>query len=112
MKFTMLKNRTQIYNENLCKEIFFTAYDGQIDMTSFYEPLTSTSKYMFSRTKWYEVDINHALRKDINNVRKWCKEQFGQHPKNPDAWSRWHSDGFRIRFSNPKDYEWFMLRWS
>jgi hypothetical protein len=91
----MLKKR--IYDTNLCNEIFL--------------PMFSTKpKYKFSRAKWYEAvfDINK-----YTDVVQWCTEQFGPHPRNPDAWSRWnHKYEDRIYFRDSKDYEWFILRWS
>jgi hypothetical protein len=82
-------------NNNLCKEIFL--------------PMKPEPKYKFSRAKWYVVDYNW---RDYDAVREWCTQQFGPHPKNPDAWSRWwHSYADTIRFRDEKDYQWFLLRW-
>jgi len=81
---------------NLCKEIVL--------------PMTPAPKYKFSRAKWYTAEYDW---RDFNGVWKWCEGQFGPHPKNPDAWSRWsHSYADTIRFRDAKDYEWFLLRWA
>lgn len=71
--------------------------------------LRNPTKYKFSRAHWYvaEFDDQYYLE-----VEEWCKEQFGPHPKNPDAWCRWHHTYHnKIHFRDAKDYEWFMLRW-
>jgi hypothetical protein len=68
------------------------------------------TKYKFSRTKWYEADYDWIHYGEVNT---WCKEQFGPHDKNPDAWSRWdHKYEGRIYFRDEKDYVLFMLRWA
>ena len=67
-------------------------------------------KYKFSRAKWYraEFDNRHYFEVDA-----WCSQQFGPHPANPDAWSRWwHKFHNSILFRDEKDYVLFMLRWS
>jgi len=80
-----------------------------------YIPTTMTkpkSKYNFSRAKWYEADLDWVDWKNYGAKVKWCEQQFGAHPKNPDAWSRWYrfrSD--RIRFRDEQDYMLFLLRW-
>lgn len=67
------------------------------------------SKYKFSRANWYKADFNPA---DYFAVDKWCEEQFGPHPKKPDAWSRWwHKWEDSILFRDEKDYVLFLLRW-
>lgn len=72
--------------------------------------IQSQSKYKFSRANWYVADFNW---KDYDEVRAWCKKQFGPEPKNPDAWSRWiHKYEDRIHFRDEKDYVLFTLRWS
>lgn len=66
------------------------------------------SKYQFSR-KWYQAyfDVRNYTEVDI-----WCETQFGPHPKQPDAWSRWwHKFEDSILFRDEKDYLLFMLRW-
>ncbi len=67
------------------------------------------SKYQFSREKWYVAEFDIT---DYTNVVHWCREQFGPHPRNPDAWSRWvHKYENKIHFRDEKDYHWFILRW-
>lgn len=67
------------------------------------------AKYKFSRAKWHEADYNWANYADVIN---WCHEQFGPHPINPDAWSRWNDKyNGKIFFRDEKDYNWFALRW-
>jgi hypothetical protein len=69
-----------------------------------------TSKYKFSRAKWYVAEFDD---KNYADVDEWCAEQFGPHPRRPDAWSRWHHTYHnRIHFAYEKDYILFMLRWS
>lgn len=66
------------------------------------------SKYKFSR-KWYvaEFDVN-----DYTDVVFWCTEQFGSHPRYPDAWARWtHKYENKIHFRDQEDYIMFKLRW-
>lgn len=96
MYMKMFKNR--IYGTNLCNEIF-------LPMRPVAEP-----KYQFSRAQWYEAVFN------INNytdVVHWCTEQFGPHPRNPDAWCRWnHKYEDRIYFRDEQDYILFQLKWS
>ena len=66
------------------------------------------SKYQFSRN-WYVAEFNVD---DYTDVVHWCKEQFGPHPKHPDAWSRWeHRYENKIHFRDAKDYNWFVMRW-
>lgn len=68
------------------------------------------SKYKFSRANWYVADFDP---KYYYEVRKWCEQQFGPEPKNPDAWSRWiHKYEDKIHFRDEKDYILFTLRWS
>ena len=70
---------------------------------------TPQSKYKFTRANWYvaEFDI-----KDYTDVVHWCREQFGPHPRNPDAWSRWeHRYENKIHFRDKEDYIMFVLRW-
>jgi hypothetical protein len=67
-------------------------------------------QYKFSRAKWYVADFDW---KHQDEVHEWCYHQFGPHPQNPDAWSRWcHKYQGKIHFRDSKDYEWFMLRWT
>lgn len=67
------------------------------------------SKYEFSR-KWFVADFDPTY---YFEVEEWCKQQFGPHPKYPDAWSRWvHTYEDQIHFRDEKDYVLFCLRWS
>lgn len=67
-------------------------------------------KYKFSRNKWHQAYFD---TKDYFAVDAWCEEQFGPHPKHPDAWSRWwHKFEDSILFRDEKDYVLFMLRWA
>jgi hypothetical protein len=71
--------------------------------------ISKEPKYRFSRN-WHQAYFD---TKDYFAVDKWCEEQFGPHPKNPDAWSRWwHKFENSILFRDEKDYVLFMLRWS
>lgn len=66
-------------------------------------------KYKFSRANWYVAEFD---TKYYFEVDKWCTEQFGPHPKNPDAWCRWfHKYEDKIHFRDEKDYVLFVLRW-
>jgi len=66
-------------------------------------------KYKFSRAKWYVAEFDDRY---YFEVEKWCAEQFGPHPKHPDAWSRWHHTySEKIHFRDEKDYVLFLLRW-
>jgi hypothetical protein len=70
---------------------------------------TTQPKYKFSRAKWYVAEFNVA---DYTDVVHWCREQFGPHPRNPDAWSRWeHRYENKIHFRDKEDYIMFVLRW-
>lgn len=106
MSIYLSKTRTgkSIFNNNLCKEIFFPGY-----------PNTSASlnrlmpKYKFSRANWYVAEFDWV---HTGEVLEWCTKQFGPHPRRPDAWSRWHSKySEKIHFAYEKDYQWFLLRW-
>jgi hypothetical protein len=66
------------------------------------------SKYKFSRS-WYVADFD---REYYFEVEAWCADQFGPHPKRPDAWSRWvHRYEDQIHFRDKEDYIMFKLRW-
>ena len=96
-----LQNR--IHDTNLCKEIFM--------------PTKPKTKYKFSRAKWYRAEMNITsplwhLSNDYNKVIEWCTEQFGAHPKTPDAWSRWHVSIGYINFRDEKDYMLYQLKWA
>lgn len=102
----------RILSMNLCREIMLPMSDGQ-----FY-PRTTLSilrlprapKYKFSRARWYEAEYNWIHQAE---VVEWCTEQFGPHPEQPDAWSRWnHKWQDRIQFRDERDYVLFQLRWS
>ena len=68
----------------------------------------TSSKYKFSR-KWYQAYFNTDY---YFAVDEWCEQQFGPHPKNPDAWSRWwHKFEDSILFRDEEDYMMFVLRW-
>ena len=91
-KSTFLKSA---YYNNLCKEIVL--------------PMKPAPKYKFSRAKWYEADYDWV---HYNEVREWCTKQFGPHPTQHDAWSRWdHRYEGKIYFRDEKDCHWFILRW-
>ena len=61
----------------------------------------------------YFVGFRYNELNKFNEVRAWCWEQFGPHPRNPDAWSRWeHRYANKIHFRDEQDYMWFLLRWS
>ena len=80
-------------------------------MRASYKP---QSKYKFSRAKWYEAefwDLSALPDTSLKSKSDWCKEQFGPHPKNPDAWSRWYISHTKIYFRDEKDYTMFVLRW-
>jgi len=67
-------------------------------------------KYEFSRAKWHIAEFNDEQSEDIF---VWCQENFGPHPKQPDAWSRWnHRYVNKIFIRDEKDYILFILRWS
>jgi hypothetical protein len=71
--------------------------------------IKTNTKYKFSRN-WYQAYFD---LKDYDAVDEWCEQQFGKHPKNPDAWSRWwHKFEDSILFRDEKDYVLFTLRWS
>jgi hypothetical protein len=68
----------------------------------------SKKKYKFSRAKWYEA----SFIDDYDDVRQWCIEHFGPHPRKPDAWSRWnHKYEYKILFRDEDDYILFVLKW-
>lgn len=95
----------RIIETNLCKEIMLPM---GYNICTLGHP-NSLSKYKFSRAKWYVAEFDD---KNYFEVEKWCEEQFGPHPKNPDAWCRWfHRYSEKIHFRDEKDYVFFMLRW-
>lgn len=124
MKITVLKSRRDtpinLFNNNLCQEIMLT---GQQQLrytlgltTNYYFSKTHAAlnrlpvnKYKFTRANWYVADFNW---RDQAEVEEWCWEQFGPHPKNPDAWSRWYNKySEKIHFRDEKDYVWFCMKW-
>ncbi len=87
------------------KQIRNAMYNGTNVTLGMSEP-----KYKFSRANWYQAEFND---KDYFEVDAWCSQQFGPHPANPDAWSRWwHKFHNSILFRDEKDYILFTLRWS
>ena len=67
------------------------------------------SKYKFSRSNWYVAEFNERYYWE---VEEWCSQQFGPHPRHPDAWSRWfHKYENKIHFRDEQDYIWFILKW-
>lgn len=99
------------------KVLLNAMYNGiNLDTESIFEN-ANKPKYKFSRSKWYEVSLMFKSYVPIQERLDWCEQNFGPQPKNPDAWTRWYTtvrnpDSGSIRFSDSKDYEWFMLRWS
>lgn len=71
--------------------------------------METQSKYKFSRN-WHQAHFDSQYYFEVD---EWCTKQFGPHPKNPDAWSRWwHKFEDSILFRDEKDYVLFMLRWA
>jgi hypothetical protein len=100
------KTRTgkSIFNDNLCKEIFFPGYPKTTSSLKRLMP-----KYQFSRANWYVAEYDWVHQAE---VFEWCTKQFGPHPRRPDAWSRWQNKySEKIHFAYEKDYQWFLLRW-
>jgi len=104
--------KLQPYQANLCKEIMMTAQTQLCTLGFYYAPYIPKimkPKYQFSRN-WYVAEYDWVHQ---GEVLEWCVKQFGTHPRNPDAWSRWvNKYSEKIHFRDSKDYEWFMLRWS
>jgi hypothetical protein len=95
--------KSRYYNTNLCKEIII--------------PRPPEPKYKFSRAKWYEAERpGHASWNTFSNeyheILNWCIENFGPHPKRPDAWSRWSMGVSTVKFRDEKDYVLFQLKWA
>ena len=105
MYMQMLKSR--ITNDNLCKEIILPMNKKR------FEP-----KYKFSRKTWYTISLFNIDDPIVSGTRlsriEWCAKQFGQHPKNPDAWTRWYVDyqSLKLVFRDLKDYQLYLLKWS
>lgn len=92
-----------IYDTNLCNEIVM--------------PTKPEPKYKFSRAKWHRAEMNITsplwhLSNDYNKVIEWCTEQFGEHPKMPDAWSRWWVGIGYINFRDERDLVLYQLKWA
>lgn len=93
--------------DNLCKEI--VGVQPMPKWEGFELRPKQQSKYKFSRAYWYIAEFDD---RQYFEVEKWCAEQFGPHPQNPDAWSRWyHKYQDRIHFRDKEDYIMFKLRW-
>lgn len=104
--------KQRIYDTNLCKEILLSGQAQLCTLGAFYAPyipkMFKEPKYKFSR-KWYQAEFHPD---NYFAVDEWCAQQFGPHPKQPDAWSRWwHKFENSILFRDEKDYVLFMLRW-
>ncbi len=70
--------------------------------------MQSPSKYSFSRN-WYQAHFDSQYYFEVD---AWCEQQFGAHPRHPDAWSRWwHKFEDSILFRDKEDYMMFVLRW-
>lgn len=85
--------------------MFFTMQSQHKDpnITKFHQ------RYKFSRAKWYVIEFDV---KNYTAVVHWCTQQFGAHPKYPDAWSRWwHRYETSIHFANEDDAILFKLTW-
>lgn len=96
----------RIMDTNMCKEIMLIEKEIMLSMNF---KFSTQSKYKFSRANWHVADFDTQY---YFEVEEWCKEQFGPHPKYPDAWSRWvHTYEDQIHFRDEKDYNWFVLRW-
>ena len=67
------------------------------------------AKYKFSRANWYVAEYNWV---DYTEAIAWCTQQFGPHPNQPDAWSRWEHKWGLIKFRDEKDCMLFLLRWT
>lgn len=94
-KSTLNQYYGKLWNDNLCKEILL--------------PMKPAPKYKFSRAKWYVADYDWVHQAEVH---EWCYHQFGPHPKNPDAWSRWYNNySEKIHFRDKEDYLMFVLRW-
>jgi hypothetical protein len=85
-----------VMGTNLCNEIFL--------------PMAAQPKYKFTRSKWYEVNI--WTSDEVKEILRWCAENFGSEPRNPDAWTRWYSTWNTVRFRDEQDYMLYQLRWA
>ena len=97
-----MSNIKEIYDKNLCKEVHLIAIKSTIA-----RPVVN--KYKFSRN-WHQAQFDPKYYYEVD---AWCSQQFGPHPRHPDAWSRWwHKFEDSILFRDEKDYVLFTLRWS
>lgn len=72
-------------------------------------PYSVHPRYKFSR-KW-NIGVAHMGASALE-VYAWCSENFGTHPVNPDAWSRWYRYSYKkFYFRDEADYVAFLLRW-
>lgn len=111
-------DRTVLFNNNLCQEVMLTGQQQLLCTLTYFYPETKINAalnrlpmnlYKFSRAKWYVAEFDWV---HTGEVLEWCSQQFGPHPRNPDAWSRWvNKYGEKIHFRDEKDYHWFILRW-
>lgn len=108
--------KSTLYNKNLCQEIVLTK-PRPLTLTgltinfnySFWDKPKKENPYKFSRAHWYVAEFDWVHTRE---VLEWCSQQFGPHPRDPDAWSRWvNKYGEKIHFRDEKDYAWFVLRW-
>lgn len=77
--------------------------------TKLFDDMKPEPKYKFSRSKWYVAEYDWVHQYEVH---EWCYHQFGPHPKNPDAWSRWYNNySEKIHFRDKEDYMMFVLRW-
>jgi hypothetical protein len=105
-----------MYANNLCQEIVLT-HSRPVTLTGlsfnfhyyyFRDEPKKENPYKFSRAKWYVAEFDWV---HTGEVMEWCVKQFGPHPRNPDAWSRYIIYDEKIHFRDEKDYAWFVLRW-
>jgi hypothetical protein len=104
-------NRSQLYTSNLCQEIMLTNTMQMCTLGG----MPIKPKYQFSRTRWYStdmpIDAMWQYSVEYNEIIEWCTEQFGPHPTQQDAWSRWWVGLGVINFRDERDCQWFILRW-
>ena len=115
---TVQGQKIELFNNNLCQEVMLTGQQQLPCTLAYYYPGTKINAafnrlpknpYKFSRANWYVAEFDWVHTRE---VLEWCYYQFGPHPRNPDAWSRWYNNyGEKIHFRDEKDYEWFVLRW-
>lgn len=95
----------KLMDRNLCREILLIEKEITFAMSFKFAP---EPKYKFSR-EWHVAEYDWV---HYGEVMAWCAEQFGPHPRQHDAWSRWWDryEG-KVHFRDEKDYNWFILRW-